>query len=585
MKPIFIFFFYCSFLLVSSVKAISQKENNNWFFGHKAAISFLTNIPSIIPNSAIDAPEGCSSISNSNGSLLFYTDGITVWNKQNQQMPNGYGLHGNLESTSSAIIVQQPLNDSLYYIFTIDAYGSTNGLQYSIINMKLNNGLGDVVKKNIQLINPVSEKIAIIKHANNRDYWIVSHLFDGSNNFIAYLLTPSGVDSKSIISSVGEIIYVDFHRNNVIGQMKASPAGNKIAAAFTRYNFTQLFDFDNNTGILSNPIKLYGFHNDDDIDFGGHGGMYGLEFSPDGKFLYTSSGFTGWYIGEQIPYDKLSQFISQFDISLPSAYYINNSRIKVLENPSTPTLLGQMQLGPDNKIYIARYNSKFLGVISKPNVYGTGCEASYDGLSISPDSSSYGLPNLLKIYSSVLPLSILNFTCNFKDGNAILNWQTISQYNISHFIIQRSANGFNFQDYGTIKAINNMSVIQNYSFVDNISTIDPLTSILYYRIKQVEMDGEINYSKIISLNFSSQIWSFNILDNPTKNILHLQLNNLQGKTSIIIFDITGKRLQSQYTNSIGNCLLDLTINSLSKGTYIVQVQSNGLIKMQKFIKD
>src|SRR5690606_24228892 len=102
--------------------------------------------------------EGCATIADSSGNLLFYTDGIDVYNANHTLMPNGTGLNGNPSSSQSAIIVPKPASENLFYIFTVDAEGGPNGLSYTLIDMNLEGGLGDVVlgNKNIQLHTPVA---------------------------------------------------------------------------------------------------------------------------------------------------------------------------------------------------------------------------------------------------------------------------------------------------------------------------------------------------------------------------------------------------------------------------------------------
>ena len=104
MKKILVlpFLFFASFVF-------SQQEASNWYFGQNAGIKF-NNDGSVtaLTDGQLNTNEGCASLSNSNGDLLFYTDGITIWNKNHQLMLNGTGLSGHRSSTQAATIVLLP---------------------------------------------------------------------------------------------------------------------------------------------------------------------------------------------------------------------------------------------------------------------------------------------------------------------------------------------------------------------------------------------------------------------------------------------------------------------------------------------
>lgn len=124
----------------------AQKEANFWYFGEYAGLNFGLGVPVALTDGALDTGEGCSSISTGSGNLLFYTDGTTVWNKNHQVMENGTGLHGHSSSTQSGLIVPNPSNTNIYYIFTVDAKDNNlfYGLQYSVVDISANGGLGRV---------------------------------------------------------------------------------------------------------------------------------------------------------------------------------------------------------------------------------------------------------------------------------------------------------------------------------------------------------------------------------------------------------------------------------------------------------
>ena len=151
-------------ILVQMVNA--QKQANFWYFGTHAGLNFSMGPPAPLTNGALDTWEGCSSISTAAGALEFYTDGTYVYNRNHTQMPNGSGLFGHSSSTQSGIIVPKPGSTTQYYIFTVDAAdnGLAHGLCYSLVDMTLNDGLGDVVttEKNISLVPLACEKVTAV---------------------------------------------------------------------------------------------------------------------------------------------------------------------------------------------------------------------------------------------------------------------------------------------------------------------------------------------------------------------------------------------------------------------------------------
>src|SRR5688572_14026134 len=164
----------------------SQNETKKWYFGAQAGLDFM-GPPTILTNGMMSPWEGCASIADAAGALLFYTDGITVWNKTHAVMANGNGLMGNSSTTQSGVIVKRPGSTTIYYVFTADAQGAPNGLRYSIVDMSLAAGNGSVTVKNTLLFTPTTERITAVRHCNGVDVWIVTHDWN-SANFSTYLL-------------------------------------------------------------------------------------------------------------------------------------------------------------------------------------------------------------------------------------------------------------------------------------------------------------------------------------------------------------------------------------------------------------
>ena len=266
-----------SFLL-GAFTGLAQNEANWWFFGSKAGLNFnimVSGLPTTSGISPISTSEGCAAISDANGNLLFYTDGRTVWDRNHSAMTNGTGLRGHSSSTQSGVIVPFPNNKKKFYVFTADAIGaSNNGIKYSVVDMNLRSGLGDVVstRKNVNVFNPACERITATAR-NGGGYWVIAQQHN-SNRYNAYAVTNSGVSTTPVISTLGPVP----SNINGLGYMKASPTGDKVAVCYYSTGASNfLMDFNPRTGALSNVKR------DNSTD-----SYYGLEFSPDGKKLYVA---------------------------------------------------------------------------------------------------------------------------------------------------------------------------------------------------------------------------------------------------------------------------------------------------------
>ena len=370
--------------------------------------------------------EGCATLCNEYGNLLFYTDGIHVWNRNHQIMPNGNNLFGNQSSTQSGIIVPKPGSTSIYYIFTVVELAKPDGVCYSIVDMDLDNGNGDITSKNIQILTPTLEKINVVKHFNEIDYWLISHKFN-SNSFYAYKISSTGL-STPIVSNVGTPIGIS--SQNTLGYLKSSPNGKFLACAnsSTTSSSMQLFNFDTSTGAIS-LISTSNFQNDDDGI-----GVYGVEFSNDSNLLYVTN----------IDFKNKTSQIYQFNIQSQNQTIINNSQTLIEEyiNPNSDIgTMGALQLAPDKKIYVAKNKENFLGIINNPDIVGLGCQYISQGFSLGDRICYYGLPAFITSL----------FDVSFVYSNPCLG--SLTQFNIPNI-----PNVVNiFWDFGDTASPNNFS--------------------------------------------------------------------------------------------------------------------------------
>lgn len=372
----------CTYITSQAQPTLLCKETYNWYFGN-AGITFNSGIPVALTNTAMNASEGCASISDENGNLLMYTNGINVWDSTHSIMPNGSGLAGSTSSAQSAIIVPLPSSDSLYYIFTVkdwktDQFGI--GFNYSIVNIdtagngSLSNPFGDVITKNIPIDSNVREQVTAVYHANCQDIWIITHRgseWHTSDSYLSYLLTDSGLNMVPVISNTG----MTYSTNNRYGYLKPSHDGKKICSTLGRgasYQGTtiEILDFNNTSGVLSNPIII--------ADSGSIDQAYSSEFSPDNSILYSVA--------------HNGDFIYQFDLSSGIQSTIAASKTNIATGNATKSCL---QLGPDDKIYVSRDGSQFLGVINNPNSLGN-CNYVDQGVNLPTGNTRLGLPTFWK---------------------------------------------------------------------------------------------------------------------------------------------------------------------------------------------
>lgn len=367
---------------MSFAHAVQAQYDNIWYFGRWAGLDFSSGSPVALTNSAMFQLEGSTVMCDVDGNLLFYSNGVRVWNRNHVVMENGTGLLGHNSSSQSGIVVPKPGDPMRYYLFVTDAEGRANGLSYSEIDMAAAGGLGSVVNKNIRLVTPVCEKVAATYHANGTDIWVTTHHW-GSNAFYSYLVTAAGVNPVPVISNAGAVTAGANNSGRYAGYMAISPDGRKLAMANVNINI-ELFDFNAATGEVSNPLVLR--------DVTGSS-SYGIEFSPNSNVLYAT----------------FRDNVVQYNLSVANI-------------PASETVIaalnysGAIKIGPDGKIYIInRPLETTLSVIHNPDVIGTGCNFEAGAVNLSGRQTLAGLPAYL---STPLYLTGLS-TSDSCSGNSI----------------------------------------------------------------------------------------------------------------------------------------------------------------------
>ncbi len=451
MKRIGIFSFFlfstCSFCL-------AQNEANWWYFGDSCGLHFSTGNPQCLMDGHLSSLNGCASISDSNGNLLFYSNGYKVWNRNHEVMSNSdslfnYSITTNYHdialywgSPSNSGILILTINGHYFLIHnnTLAQYDILGfdtifkGIYVSEIDMSQASGLGDVVSFKKLYSYPtnsvgglLSESIGAVRHGNGRDWWLNGHQIDpdSTNRFYEFLITSDSIfgpfyqdiGNKNYWSGGGSKF--DFNRN-----------GNKLLATECP-GIVDVFDFNRCSGQLSNEVDLSVITQNGGIE---NNRIYGASFSPSGELIYYNT----WKYLIQI-HPKLGETGTyERDTIWQNPDFININNCTGGSNNCIIT--GNEQLAPNGKIYIASTNyflpdstylvpltnfNTNLSVINNPDSISIACDFQPWVINLCGKRDLLSLPQMLN-YS----LSALDGSSCDSLGLGVNNRQLVSLINI-----------------------------------------------------------------------------------------------------------------------------------------------------------
>lgn len=398
------------YLTIADCALPLQHTNGNWYFGKYAGIKFRTNavIRDIGPYNfrkpyQIFTNEGSLSMSSTKGQMLFYGGSDTGYNsprfriygKDYKQLV-GSPIYGDYTANQAGIIIPFQKDTNKYHIFTVIGpnfkniqSGLDNRYFHSIIDMgRKTITPGEVTTKNEILLDSIgnqiyssSESVNSIPKCNNKGHWL---LFMG-------LSPATGYQEKLFVFKVDSSGY-SFYKTANIKSGSSSEVGMKVSQDGTLISintFLYLFDRSNATFRLLNSDSSANLSH-----------VYGSSFSPDSKKLF------------RIEYYNLSAYV--FDQTLAHRFYLYQydpySADKFMSKSFVKELPyhRQLQLGPDNKIYLSAMDQGFISNISNPNTRNTSThksqfnevavELSRNGIG---GLSQFGLPN----FSDALPVT------------------------------------------------------------------------------------------------------------------------------------------------------------------------------------
>ncbi|KAA9340302.1 T9SS type B sorting domain-containing protein [Adhaeribacter soli] len=378
--------FIC-FIFAGYISFAQQKEGANWIMGnspYQLRLDFNGKNPALSSVTFLNNQFhgfGVSTISDRNGQLLFFSYQGNVGSRQivngaYLQMPHG-DLLADLPTRASFadMIVKSPADSNIYYLFFIDgiknSWPSVSPNLYQVqIDMRLNNGFGDVVPNSRQLLkrNVSAMKLTALMHSNNRDTWVLA-LTNKCDTAIAYQVNSAGIQAPVLTRITTPL--------DTQSKLKASLNSEMVAVnGLQGVNPTVvLFDFNRTTGV---PTYRYSL-----ASASGLYPLFSFAFSPDNSKLYAGTvGHNGY------PYNGT---IFQFDLALGNAAQVQQSRNIVFQNDSAA--IGDIQIGIDGKLYFTGIG-KYLSEISCPNFYGTASKVKYKAIPINSYAGVVSLPTL-----------------------------------------------------------------------------------------------------------------------------------------------------------------------------------------------
>ncbi|WP_191906968.1 T9SS type B sorting domain-containing protein [Adhaeribacter soli] len=348
----------------------------------------VTNFSFIKVDSLATGIAGAAAISDKNGDPLFFTSGGKIATREKingvyQPMANGKFFSGKVpDLLYSEMIVQSPGDSNLYYLFFTKferAISTSVDLYQLQVDMRLNNGYGDVVPNSLQLVRKkVSPyNLTAFLHHNNRDTWVsAANSVPGagvSDTIFNYLVTPTG-----ILPPVKTKVTTPFSSS----RMKASPNSEMFVVvaykliAGQRVQHLELYDFNRTTGV---PTLRFSFPTPS-LDYQ----LFSFAFSPDNSKLYAgSSGHTG------LP--KIAT-VYQYDLAAGNTAQVQQSQ-NIVYNSTNFSGVYDMQLAINGKLYLYT-EPAFLAQINCPDFYGPACNIQVNTVDLNGKTEGYSLPTL-----------------------------------------------------------------------------------------------------------------------------------------------------------------------------------------------
>ncbi|WBV60146.1 T9SS type A sorting domain-containing protein [Chryseobacterium camelliae] len=559
------------FLLFFGVDLLfAQGENNNWYFGQYAALNFQNPTPVGISTSSMNALEACGSVSDNNGNLLFYMSGEKIWNKQNQIMPNGVLLPPNQnDSAQQLAIVKNPANSNQYYVFTTGENNYTNSnfrINYSIVDMTLANGLGDVVpaSKNVAVLDNLgnifmSEAVTIVPNSSDGSFWV---LIPNGTKLYSYKLSNTGFNNGNPVisnlnfpvnlnqyqyysiksspkvnnSSYSHYICISFWKNNIISNFPDSDSINKI------------YSFNSTTGQITSDFSLQvnGLR------------AYLPEFNKDASVLFL--GYTNIYA-----VDLISSITGG----------VQSMEIYHEPSPATAFPIGSIQRNKHGDVYVNKPSSPYLGRITSPDVYSSNMGVNLTAVGLISGGTRYGLPQLIPVLETSGYYPCIDNLTLTSESNNIFYYEIGNKITTKDNYVIGSRHNITMQAGESVNLLNGTHIQAGaiyYAFIAPCGEKEEFNAKSKQNLQKdmiLELDQEERKQRL-------QIKNIDIYPNPVSELLTVKTDLKIENVSVN--DMSGKNINVTLRDN------KVDVRNLPAGSYIITIETKEGKTTKKFIK-
>jgi hypothetical protein len=189
-----------------------------------------------------------------------------------------------------------------------------------------------------------------------------------------------------------------------------------------------------------------------------------------------------------------------------------------------------------------------------------------------------------------LPVKLNTFTAIANKNDVLVSWSTVSEMNNKGFDVERSVDGKNFEKVTFVKGIGNSNSLTAYRFTDMNAFKIASAEVLYYRLKQIDLNGATSYSNTVtvSANNDATTNAFEVYPNPFNHALQVEfISSTQTSVMVSLFDISGRNIMNKNIQAeSGLNVFELKdLSSLDDGIYFISITQNGVSTVQKIIKN